>query len=114
MKKLICLLVLVMVVSGCVTTKRINLLNLGMTKAEVIKAMGTPASTKAEYGREVLEYILYPTWDSTWADRQQFWVILEDGKVVKYGRAGDFGTAEKADITVEIENKKRDSELKLK
>lgn len=85
---------------GCATTSDVmNRLSLGMTKPEVIKAMGQPDHTKAEYGREVLEYRLHPArgyWTSV-TYPEPYWVELQDGKVVRYGRAGDFGTSQPQD-----------------
>ncbi|MBU1810545.1 MAG: DUF2845 domain-containing protein [Candidatus Omnitrophica bacterium] len=89
-------------------TERTNLVSLGMTKAQVIKVMGIPASSKGEFDKEILEYILYPTVDLTWKDREYFWVTLENGKVIQYGRAGDFGSAmptDRREYDIKIQNK---------
>jgi len=106
---LCCILTLfLMGLCGCATTKRSNLIGLGMTKLEVIKIMGTPASSKGQSNKEILEYVLYPTWDSTWGNREYFWVTLENGKVVQYGRAGDFGSAmptDRREYDIKIQNK---------
>ena len=95
MKKIL-LVLMAIVLSGCATMRSTNALSLGMTKQEVIKAMGTPDSVKARGGQETLEYILAmetfmgaPVYNS----RVQYWVILENGKVVQYGRAGDFSSS---------------------
>jgi len=95
MKKIIYFFVMALMTSGCVATAaRTNKLSLGMTKMDVIKAMGDPTSVKAKNNEEVLEYILYPTWVPSIYDKsQQFWVVLQDGKVVQYGQAGDFSSA---------------------
>ena len=61
-----------------------------MTKQEVIKVMGNPSSTKADEGVEVLEYNLYRDLNNYYIE--PYWVTLKDGKVVRYGRAGDFGS----------------------
>ena len=62
-----------------------------MTKPEVIKVLGAPHSTKADNKKEILEYRFVPDWTAD--HREQFWVTLENGKVIQYGRAGDFGSA---------------------
>ena len=61
-----------------------------MTKEEAIKAIGRqPSTTKANSdGTEILEYVLYNTYNTLY---EQYWVLLKDGKVVQFGRAGDFG-----------------------
>ena len=75
---------------GCVTTTKMNKISLGMTKEEVIKAIGDPNSTKATDGQEVLEYQLF---NGQPYGFETHWVILRNGKVVQYGKAGDFGSA---------------------
>jgi hypothetical protein len=67
-----------------------NRVSLGMTKDEVIRAIGRqPSTTKANAdGTEILEYILL---SSSTGLYEQYWVTLKDGKVVQFGRAGDFG-----------------------
>ena len=103
MKQILIVLLTCVVLNGCVTTtSSTNRLHSGMTKAEVIKVMGNPTSVKAKDNNETLEYLLYPTWSPTIYDKkQQYWVILNNGKVTQYGNAGDYGTAEKADVTIE-------------
>lgn len=80
---------------GCVaTTARTSGLSLGMGKQEVLKVMGSPTSVKAKDNEEVLEYLLWPTWSpSIYDKKQQFWVILKDGRVTQYGNAGDYNTS---------------------
>lgn len=90
------------------SAKVINLINIGMTKEQVIKVMGTPASSKGEFKKEILEYVLYSTGDSARGDREYFWVTLENGKVVQYGKAGDFGSAmptDRREYDIKIQNK---------
>lgn len=89
MKK-IGIIILCLVLAGCITTAaKMNDLRLGMTKAQVIAVMGTPSSTKAKSGVEILEYYLKPDTHrlGIW---EQYWITLENGKVVQYGKAGDF------------------------
>lgn len=78
--------------TACATASRINRVSLGMNKGQVIDEMGDPNSSKASGDTEVLEYLL--TASSTEAIRHHetpYWVVIKDGKVVQYGRAGDFG-----------------------
>ena len=106
MRKIVILLVVVILISGCVTpASRTNRLSLGMTKSEVIAAMGNPISTKAKAEEgEWLEYWLdVGGWES-----QRYWVILKDNKVVQYGNAGDFGTVlpeDRREYDIKIQNK---------
>ena len=75
----------------------LNRIDVGMTKAEVMQIMGEPSSTKADGNAVILEYMLYDRDGSTLTGLSYmtypFWVILVNGKVTKYGKAGDFGTA---------------------
>ena len=84
----------VLLLVGCATTDRINRVSVGMTKAEVIAAMGNPDSSSGEGDTEELHYVLvnnpvYPTSGGTYA------VKLQNGRVVSYGqinnRAGHWG-----------------------
>jgi hypothetical protein len=75
---------------GCATASLMNRVSLGMTKEEAIKAIGRqPSTIKANSdGTEILEYVLLNSYDGLY---EQYWVTLKDGKVVQFGRAGDFG-----------------------
>ena len=73
---------------GCAaSSKKMNQLKLGMTKQEVIEAIGEPTSTSAKRNTEYLNYRL--TADGFYSD--SYYVRLLDGKVESYGRAGSFG-----------------------
>lgn len=84
--------ILVLFLSACAGTPKMNKLSLGMTKQQVIGAMGTPDSTAAQGGAE---YLTYKLWKDFW-DRspgnysEPYFVRLVDGKVESYGRVGDF------------------------
>lgn len=94
---------------GCATAaSKMNNLSLGMTKPEVIKAMGSPFSTKASEGVEILEYRLLPCGASEVCNAEQYWVTLKSGKVTQYGKAGDFGSAmptDRREYDIKIQNK---------
>ena len=73
---------------GCAaSSKKMNQLKLGMTKQEVIEAIGEPTSTSANRNTEYLHYRL--TADGFYSD--SYYVRLLDGKVESYGGAGSFG-----------------------
>jgi hypothetical protein len=89
MKRIFILLLVLGLLAGCATARLMNRISLGMTKDEVIKTIGQPGTTKANSnGTQILEYILYNSYDGL---NEQYWVILKEGKVVQFGRAGDFG-----------------------
>jgi hypothetical protein len=102
MKKFI---VLFSLLSACASQSKLNNLNIGMTKQDVIKIMGTPDSTKAREGEEVLVYTLRDGVMSPKYTSKDYWVVLIDGKVKQYGRAGDYGSAEPERKHIIIENR---------
>ena len=76
--------------AGCATARVMNRLSPGMTRDQVVKAIGQPYTTKAiTDGTQILEYILYNGYTGFY---EQYWVIMKEGKVIQFGRAGDFGT----------------------
>ena len=76
------------VMIGCAASSRMmNELELGMTEAQVIAAIGEPDSTSSTKGEVLLKYRLRATglWKNT------YYVRLQDGKVDAFGQVGDFG-----------------------
>ena len=90
MRRTLVLCVCVGLLAGCATASLMNRISLGMTKDEAERAIGRqPSTTKANAdGTEILEYILLSPTNGLY---EQYWVTLKDGKVVQFGRAGDFG-----------------------
>lgn len=93
--------------AGCVgTSANLNKVNLGMSKAEVIQAIGTPDSVSA---KENVEYLIYH-----WASPKQliadennldrYFIRLTNGRVDAYGERGDFDSTKDPTIKIEIEN----------
>ncbi len=85
-KRMVVIFLLTMFVLGCASSKKINRVNLGMTKAQVIEVMGQPDSTSEAMGVQYLRYKLIT--DVVFSD--DFYVRLEDGAVTAYGRFKDF------------------------
>ena len=86
--RIMVVLVGVVLFFGCAgSSKNMNKLHLGMSKAEVIEAMGHPDSTSANRDIEYLKYRFY----SDGLFTSEYYVKLQDGKVDAYGRSGDFG-----------------------
>lgn len=72
---------------GCAgSSKKMNRLNLGMTRQAVIDAIGDPSSTSASQNEEYLKYRL--TTDGFFTS--EYYVRLLDGKVDAFGQRGDF------------------------
>ena len=61
-----------------------------MPKSQVLRIMGTPASTSAKEGSEFLNYQLY---SPTTYMVEDYYVHIVNGAVESYGRLGDFGRA---------------------
>ena len=87
-KRLTFILLAIVLLFGCAaSSKKMNRLQLGMTKAEVIKAMGSPKSASANQNIEYLRYRFRTDGLFT----AEYYVRLRKGKVDAFGKAGDFG-----------------------
>jgi len=128
MKKLLAVLLCLGLV-GCATmATNINSVQLGMSKDEVIKTMGQPVSTSAIKGTEYLNYSLWEKIDNTgFAGRYvPYYVSIKDGKVIAFGRTGDFDSTKdptqvikifgdvKSDEKANVQTDNSDLESKLK
>jgi len=89
MRRLLAALTLAMIMSlGCATAQKTNLIEVGMAKSEVVEKMGAPDATAANGRWEVLTYYLRPPSDS-WllpGPAQEYYVMLEKGRVASFGR----------------------------
>ena len=88
-------------VVGCVTTQntadKLMKLNLGMTKSQVVSAIGKPTAARGsivnKHGQviEVWEYRLYRSRQDAFFDfPTYYWLYFYDGKLVSWGQAGDW------------------------
>lgn len=88
-KKMIILIAFSIFVVGCAASaKKINNLNVGMTKAEVIEAMGEPNYTSGAKDVEILSYKL--TSNCLYSDT--YFVRIKNGRVDRFGQQGSFGS----------------------
>lgn len=95
---------------GCANANKLNAINIGMTKYEVMKNLGNPNSTSATNGVQYLNYDFYPTDDHAWSGiSRQYFVRLVNGKVDAFGQIGDFDSTKvpeiKSTINLNIKNK---------
>lgn len=89
--KFVVLLILCAFVSSCATAAKMNQVSIGMSKDDVMKVMGAPASLSADGDVELLNYALYETdQDAHNHHSTPYYVKIKDGKVAGYGRQGDF------------------------
>ena len=87
-KRLSIILLGALLLFGCASQSRImNRLELGMTRAEVVEAMGEPKSSSAIKDIEFLKYRLRSGGGFT----DEYYIRLQAGKVNAFGRVGDFG-----------------------
>ena len=115
----------VLLIIGCATAHKISSVQIGMTKDEVVKVMGPPASTSAKGGTEYLNYSLSETDDQAFHGiTNPYYVRLINGKVDSFGRLGDFDSTQKPTVRVETDEniivhialpgiKKKDINLKV-
>jgi hypothetical protein len=71
---------------GCAGASKLNSVRLGMTKDQVISAVGSPSSTSEMGNTQYLKYQLCSDWIFT----DRYYVRLTDGQVDAFGRVGDF------------------------
>lgn len=101
MRKFISMLITLVIFVGCAApaarsmSKNMNNISLGMSKAQVMDAMGEPSSVSAIDGTEYMSYILCSKTGTLMQDYRcvrwdDFYVRIKQGKVESYGRKGDF------------------------
>ena len=85
--RIIVVILSVVFLIGCAAThQKINSLKIGMTKQEVIDAIGEPNITSASGKLEYLKYRI----DVGLVYSDEYIVRLWEGKVEAYGQRGDF------------------------
>lgn len=103
MKHLIILLI-VLACIGCANSGKINAVQIGMTKQEVINVMGDPVSVSAQSSTEYLNYKLSETDDDAFDGiTTPYYVRLINGKVDSFGRFGDFDSTKTPTIRIETD-----------
>ena len=103
MKKLLLILMCLGLI-GCATASKMNRISLGMTKAGVIKTLGTPTSASAKGNTEYLNYRLTET-NNMYDWGNLYFVRIIDGKVESYVRLGDFDSTKVPETKTSIDLK---------
>jgi hypothetical protein len=89
---------------GCATAGKIGRVKLGMTREEVVSAIGSPASVSAQGRAEYLNYALSETSDQAfYGVTVPYYVRLVDGRVESYGRSGDFDSTKTPTVRLETD-----------
>lgn len=125
MIRLLTIAVLMTGLIGCAAAPRASKMNevsLGMSKAQVIAAIGTPDTSSAIDGVEYLVYGLHEeltgservsctaisvlslgtgAWQCRGAEDDYF-VRIENGAVTAYGRVGDFDSTQVPEATINV------------
>ena len=99
-------LAITFLLSACAapSTKKMDALSLGMTKAEAIAVMGRPASVSATNGVEFLSYRLATSLlDTDGSDTSDYFVRIVNGRVDAYGKKGDFDTTSRPKERIQVE-----------
>lgn len=122
--RLIAVIALGATLVGCATTQKMNAVSVGMTKAEVVAALGTPDESRATEGTEYLIYklrgsvspgatvgcafggllLLGANYASPKCsgESNDYFVQIQSGKVYSYGRVGDFDSTKTPEETVNV------------
>ena len=112
---------------GCAgTAKKTNSLSLGMTKPEVISAMGNPVSTRASDGAEYMIYelssgtdvgtgaacgmagiftlgLVYGADKCRGGPKEEYFMKFIDGKLDSYGKVGDFNSTKDPSVNMNVD-----------
>lgn len=99
------LLGLALSAAGCQSAPRkMNAVEIGMPRKEVILLLGTPKKSGRQENREILQFGLHASLDDPYAEDQPYWVLIEDGRVVDHGRNQDFSdpSREKKEVEPQI------------
>ena len=90
---------------------KMNDIEVGMTKQQVIQIMGQPGSTSAINNIMYLNYSLHEWNHPAGRETTAYFVRLIDGKVESYGKMGDFDSAKvpESKATIDVNVKDKDS-----
>lgn len=129
-KKAIIILSMAMIASGCATKgtqTKLNNVSVGMTKLQVVEALGRPDSAAATEGTEYLVYqltggtsggtaaacgtagvltlgLIYLQPQCRGGKEDDFFVRLRGGRVDAYGKVGDFDSTKTPEATLNVNN----------
>jgi len=90
---------------GCLAPVDMSKVELGMTKDEVIRVLGTPYDYKAQGSTTYLIYKASGTYTPSYVEYYARYVKLVDGKVESFGRIGDFDSTKDPTLNLNIKNR---------
>lgn len=86
------------------TADQLNQLSLGMSKEDVIKKLGPPKSTAAADGIEYMQYRWVKTVIAADGNfPEDYYVAIRNGRVVSFGRKGDFDSTKMPTRRLEVD-----------
>jgi outer membrane protein assembly factor BamE (lipoprotein component of BamABCDE complex) len=90
---------------------KMNDIEIGMTKQQVIEILGQPSNTSAINNTMYLNYRLHEWNHPEGQERTAYFVRFIDGKVESYGKMGDFDSAKvpESKTTIDLNIKNKDS-----
>lgn len=88
-----------LVLFSCVTTTKLNNVNLGMSKQDVVMVMGKPKSISSQGNIEYMNYLLREEFGMV-NPKYDYYVRLVEGEVESYGKLGDFNSTQNPTINV--------------
>ncbi len=84
-------LFIALAITGCTTAAKLNEINIGMSKQQVMQILGAPSSTSATKGVEYMRYNFYRnTAGFAGRSHKNYFVKIINGVVESYGQIGDF------------------------
>jgi hypothetical protein len=88
---------------GCASTSaKLNHVKIGMTKTELVRAIGTPDIVSTNEKTEYFTYFLGNPNESA-GMRKAYYVCLKNGRVDSYGERGDFDSTKPPTINVNVQ-----------
>ncbi len=107
MARIFLMLLLILSFYGCATAPNFNGISLGMSKADVIKTLGSPSSVSAKGNTEYLKYELSPGLRTGDVNPPEYFVRLINGKVESYGKVGDFDSTKDQVNVIKLQTQKQ-------
>ena len=91
--------------SGANSSQDLYKVSVGMTKAELFRALGKPHSAAAD---GPVEYLIYNLDNERMGGKSEYFIRLMDGRVNAFGKKGDFDTTIKPVDRKEITIRKQE------
>lgn len=99
MNKIVAMLAVIIIASGCATISDVRDLSIGLNKKDVISIMGQPRSTRATSRDsgvvEIWEYRLARTVVGFPPTRDTYYLFFKENKLSQWGEENDWGNNSK-------------------